>query len=479
MFKRIKQLDNEYFVYIIATALSAAIHCLYSIFVKRYISPLEYGIYSTCLILQTYMPYIQLGSLNAFNRDYPQYVGAKDNESASKCRNSIFTFLLFVFIIFTVLISITIGILGLVNKTDQRYIFGMIFCTIITALTIFENFACSRVRIDFNFKYTSFVLMIESCAVIVGLYLVYKIGYYALYLTTIGSIGIGVVLYIKKGFGDVKLSIDKIMLREMLVTGFPLLINNLIWTIVNSIDKFVILVFINTESLGMYSIAQMTFTYMILIPNTISQLFYVNLGKIYGESKSKNVLNKAAEKYTLSVSVITSIVVLIAYYFLEPVVNLIMPNYAGGILAAKILLLGLAIYTPTIVSSNVLTILKKNSVLVRGSIYLCILNMICSISLVVIGGSNIENIAWGTTISYLCRTFIMIYQLKVHASMDIVAMLRVSMVPVLIIIIPGIITSFVIANYLLAFGVSLILGILILELLYSKDITAMMNRIKK
>ena len=134
-------------------------------------------------------------------------------------------------------------------------------------------------------------------------------------------------------------------------------------------------------------------------------------------------------------------------------------------------------YNVNLLSSE--DVLKKNSVLVRGSIYLCILNMICSISLVVIGGSNIENIAWGTTISYLCRTFIMIYQLKVHASMDIVAMLRVSMVPVLIIIIPGIITSFVIANYLLAFGVSLILGILILELLYSKDITAMMNRIKK
>lgn len=471
MLIKIKEVINrssEHIYYVGATVISAGVHFLYSIYVKAHIEPLEYGIYSTCLLLQTYMTYVQLGTLNAFNRDYPQLIGASDKESAKRYRNTTFSFLLIIFGIATLIITVLLFATGYEN--DTRYTYGLILCAVITTVTMLENFLASRVRIDGGFKYTSFVLVAELISVGIGSLMISRSGYYTLYFVTIGSMLIGILLYYKKGMSDLRFSVDKQLLRRIIISGMPLLINSLIWTIVNSIDKFVILGFINTEALGVYSIAQMTFSYMVLIPTAMSQLFYVKLGKVYGATKDVKKLNSVAIKYTLVLAMVISYIVICAYFFMGPLVDWIMPKYSGGIRAAQILLLGLAIYSPTMVNSNILTILKKNTALLRGSIYLCILNTACSVGLVVFGGANIENVALGTAISYLIRTAILVYQLRYYAGTDVKKMISASIIPVLITTGPGIVLYHVIDNRFVGFGVALCFVVLVTGLMYGKDI---------
>lgn len=460
--------SSEHFYYVGATIISAAAHFLYSVYVKAHIDPLEYGIYSTCLLLQTYMTYAQLGSLNAFNRDYPQLIGAGDKEKARKYRNTTFSFLIIVFGIAT--LAITALLLFVFHDNDSRYIYGLILCAVSTTVTILENFLASRVRIDGNFKFTSFVLVAELISVVIGFFMISQIGYYALYLVTIGSMVIGILLYYKKGMSDLNLSVDKQLLRTTIISGMPLLINSLIWTVVNSIDQFIILGFINTEALGIYSIAQMAFSYMVLIPSAMSQLFYVKLGKVYGATKAPEELNNYAIKYTLVLAMVISFIVICAYFFMEPLVNWLMPKYSDGIKSAQILLIGLAIYSPTTVSGNILTILKKNGALLRGSVYLCVLNVVCSAGLVILLGANIENVALGTAISYLIRTAILVYQLKHNAGTDVKKMIQVSIVPVLITAGPGIVLYHVIDNRLLGFIIAFSVAVLVMGALYGKHI---------
>lgn len=460
--------SSEHIYYVGATVISAGVHSLYSIYVKVHIEPLEYGIYSTCLLLQTYMTYIQLGSLNSFNRDYPQLVGAGDEEDAKRYRNTTFSFLLITFGFATLIITALLLVMG--DEIDSRYTYGLILCAVITTVTILENFLASRVRIDGSFKYTSFVLLAELISVGIGFFMISKIGYYALYLVTIGSMLFGVILYYKKGMSDIRLSVDKYLLRRIIISGMPLLINSLIWTIVNSIDKFIILGFINTEALGVYSIAQMAFSYMVLIPTAMSQLFYVKLGKVYGATKDVRKLNSVAIKYTLVLAMVISYIVLCAYFLIGPLVNWIMPKYAEGIKAAQILLLGLAVYSPTMVNSNILTILKKNSALLRGSIYLCILNTVCSVGLVVLRGANIESVALGTALSYLIRTAILVYQLRYNIGTNAKKMIGASIIPVLITAGPGIVLYHVLDNRLMGFCIALCSATLVTGLLYGKNI---------
>ena len=163
--KKIKDQGGEHVLFIGATILYSGIHFIYSIYVKAFVAPLEYGMYSTCLLLQTYMAYLQLGTLNAFNRDYPQLIGAEKKEEAKRYRDTVFSFILSIYTICTIAVIIIMFFIGQKKEQDYRIIYGFVLAAILTAITIFENYGNYRCRIDYGFKYPSSVTVLEVLSI--------------------------------------------------------------------------------------------------------------------------------------------------------------------------------------------------------------------------------------------------------------------------------------------------------------------------
>ena len=464
----LRQQGGEHILFVCSTILSAGLHFLYSIYVKAYVEPLEYGMYSTCLLLQTYMAYLQLGSLNAFNRDYPQLIGSERIEEAKKYRNTVFSFLLSVYGLGLIVVVLAIFLINRVVAFDPRIIGGFIFTALITVVTIIENYGNYRCRIDKGFRYPSIVTLLELLSLPVGIMLIPRMGYYAIYLTSILAMLIGIFLYFQPSYRDFKFSIDKVMLKMILISGMPLLINGLIWTIVNSIDKFVILGFIDTEALGMYGIAQNAFSYMVLIPSAMSQLFYVKMGKEYGKNNDINDLVNVSMKYSSLLAAITSLLALLAFFFLPIVVELLMPKYIYGVSASQILILGLSVYAATLINGNILTILRQNGALLINSICMCIFNAICSIGYVLLLGSTIESVALGTATSYVFCTFIIIYQVNKYTKCKVSRIIKASTMPVVISLIPSIVAYYLIDNKFIGFLVAIVFVLVFYGLFYGK-----------
>lgn len=458
LFSKINK-NKEMLLFTIATVVSAMGHFIFSIVSKIYIVPNDYGVYSTCLLLTTYLGYLQLGVMNSYNRDYPQLIGANEDEKAKKLSNVSFSFISAVYLLASVALTILFAILDISGMIEKRYTVGFALCAINSLLIAVENFGSAKTRITKGFNIVSYVIMLQLISVVIGIVLTIKIGYYALYLTTMCSYLIGILLYYKPAFRDIQLDLDKQLLVQQIKFGLPLLISGLIWTIVNSIDKFVILTFVpgSATALGLYSIAQMGFSYMILIPTALSQVFYVKMGKIYGDTKDVQVLNRVALNYTRVVSIITCIVAFIALFLLSDFVNLIIPNYNGGVKSAQILIVGLSFYAPTMVNGNILTILKENAAILRSSIYLCLLNIIFSISLVLLFGAKIEYVALGTAISYVIRSLIVVVQIRIYAKADAWLLILNSIIPVLITIIPSLVVYYLIQNKIIGLAMVLVL----------------------
>jgi len=481
MMKNIKGLleyakkSGDYLYYVVATVLHSGLHFIFSVYAKAYVMPLEYGIYSSCLLLQTYLTYLQLGSLNAFNRDYPQLLGAGKKDEAHEYRDTTFTFLLFAFGGALIIILCILFILSKTSNIDSRYIGGLAFCAVITGTTIIENFGASKTRIDGKFKTVSTVMMLEMTSLLLGVVLVKRVGYYGIYITSLIGFLIGIVLYIKPAYSDVKIGINSKLLKKILLSGLPLLINGLIWTVVNSIDKFVILGFINTEALGVYAIAQNAFSYMVLIPTAMSQLFYVKMGRVYGEKSDVKVLSSVGIHFTSILAVLMSFLSVIAYFLSPYLVEKLMPDYSGGIISAQILILGLTIYAPTLVNGNILTILKKNAAILRSSVYLCILNAVCSVLYVLVLGARIESVALGTVTAYLIRTFIIVYQLKKYADCKIWELLKFSVFPVLAVLVISVIIYSTIDNKFIGMLICLACVAIVYTVLYRSKIVSIVR----
>lgn len=459
---------SEQVLFVGITIFSSGVHFLFSVFVKAHVNPYEYGIYSSCLILQTYLSYLQFGCLNAFNRDYPQLVGAQKNKEAEAYRNTVFTFLLLSFFIVSVLLCVLLLLVGKKRELNEKYTYGLILCTILTAVTIIENFGNYRIRIDRGFKYISIVMFFELLPIIGGIWLIPIIGYYAIYITSLSSVSLGIVLYLRRAYWDIKFRIDKKLLKEIIVSGMPLLINGFIWTVVNSIDKFVILGFISTEALGIYGIAQNAFTYMVLIPSAISQLFYVMMGKEYGKTKSIRALTRVSVKFTAILAVITSFLALLAYYCLPMLVGWAMPDYLGGVPSAQILILGLSVYAATLINGNILTILKQNRVILRVSVYMCAFNLLCSIGFIAVFGKKIECVAMGTAVSYMINSIIVIYQVQKYTECRWEELFKVSVMPVCFTLLPGYMIYHLPVNKLMGLAGS-ILSAIVFYLLFFRE----------
>lgn len=468
--KKIKRQGSEQILFVGATILSAGLHFIYSIYVKAYVEPLEYGMYSTCLLLQTYMAYLQLGSLNAFNRDYPQLIGAEKIDEAKKYRNTVFSFIFSAYSICFIVVTISIVMIGKAKAQDSRLVIGFILTAILTVITIFENYGNYRCRIDHGFKYPSLVTICELLSIPAGLILVPRIGYYGIFITSILAMLIGLILYFKPSFQDFRFTIDKLLLRNVLISGAPLLINGLIWTVVNSIDKFVILGFISTEALGIYGIAQNAFSYMVLIPSAMSQLFYVKMGKEYGASGNVNVLTEVSMKFSTALAAITSLIALFAYFFLPILVDRFMPSYSNGVPSAQILILGLSVYAATLINGNILTILKQNGALLINSVLMCVFNATCSIAYVIFWGRTIESVALGTATSYVFCTLIIVYQVYKYAHCKIWMIFKASVVPVCISLLPGIVSYNMIENRMVGFVVSIVFVVSFYGIFYRKQI---------
>ncbi len=477
---KILQRGGEYVFFTMATIISSAVHFVFSIISKKVVEPFEFGIYSSCLLLQTYVVYIQLGALNAFNRDYPQLIARDEMDKAKKYRNTVFTFLL---VSFMLMVMLVIGIMFLLKlfgiQQDTRYLIGFVLCSITAMLSTFENFSNSRARIDKDFILVGKVVLLQLISVGISIGLLPYTGYYTLYLMPLLSSFIGNALLYRRCYADVRLSIDCSLLKEIILSGFPLLISGLIWTIVNSIDKMVILNFLDTEALGIYGIAQNAFSFMVLVPTALSQIFYVKMSKEYAVSQKVEVLNQVSMMYTSCIAILSSIMAVFALFLLPPFVQWVIPSYSGGVPAAQILILGLAVYAPTLVNGNILTILKKNAAILRSSVYLCIFNLIFSIVFLFVLGMDITSVAYGTALSYVLRAVVLLIQLKLYADASIVKMFSASMLSVAVTLVPAIICYRIISNVIVGLLISLLITVLFYAVLYRKGIYALIRRIKK
>lgn len=437
MKKLIKKLKNDFIFLTFATVLGSFIKLFYSVFSKKMVEPADYGIFSAICIISTYLNYLQLGTMNAYNRDYPQLRGAKRVNEAKEIKDATLTYLLIVYGSVMIAALFVIPYLSSKNDYSSFQTVGYVFAFVGALFTVVNAFATFSAKMEGKFNYAASVYIIQiSVGVGLGLWLIHKFGCFGLFAEGIISSVIGCVMLYKYWMKDFRINLNCKLIWGLLISGIPLLVNNLIWTVVGSIDKFVILGFMDTTTLGYYSIATMGFSTMVLIPQTMSNVFYIKVNEEYGKTGNKVHLISSSQKYTFISALCTGFICLVAFYALPIFVDLVMPNYKNGVEAAQIIIIGVAIYASTLLYGNIFTILKEHKALLINSVCLCIFNAVLSVSLVAFGGRNIENVARGTSISYALYSVLLVIRLIKISKLSFWSFFYYSWLPVLSAVVP-------------------------------------------
>lgn len=472
--KLLNKLKSADFILVtISTVACSAMSFVLSVYSKHEVDSRPMGIYSACLIVMTYMNYAQFGVLNAYNRDYPQALGRKDYEDANKQRNITVTFMLMVYLLIMVVFEAWVfirynGQIG-VSEKSTFYAFGYALCPVMILLKSFDDMANSTVRMQGKYNKSAILGFIRTILAFgIGVVFIKTFGYYGLYAMSIASAFIGIVFFYKDSFKGAKLDFDFKYMKMMVLGGLPLLINSLIWTIVQNVDKHVIQLFFEDSdvALGVYSVPTMGFTTMVLVPQTISQVFYIKISHLYGANHDEKELLDKAGYFTAITSALSGIACVFVFYIMPIFVGIFMPRYTDGNAATQILIIGVAIYSTTMLFGNIFSVVKLNKSLIANSVALCIFNMIFSSALVLLVERSINMVAIGTGLSYALYSLLLIIKLSKRFDYSMAKLLMNSWLPLLAIVIPGVLFYLLIPNIYMAAGLALFTILIVCAIIY-------------
>ncbi len=465
----------DFMLVTLSTVTCSALSFVFSVYSKSIVPTTPLGIYSTCLIVQTYMNYAQFGVLNAYNRDYPQALGRKDFDNAAKLKNTAMTFMLMIYaLIFVVFEAWVIfkyhGSFGS-DEYQTYYAFGYAMCPIMILLKSFDDMSNTTVRMNGQYNKSAIIGFVRTVlAMAIGVITLKLVGYYGLYAMTMSSALLGIILFHKDALKGSKLDFDFNYMKIMIVGGLPLLINSLIWTIVQNVDKHVILTFLNTDALGVYSVPTMGFTTMVLVPQTISQVFYIKISHLYGANRDEHELLEKASYFTNITSLISGAACLFVFYVMPIFVHYFMPMYTDGTVATQILVIGVAIYSTTMIFGNIFSVLKLNKSLIANSVALCIFNVIFSSALVLLVERSINMVAIGTGISYALYSLLLIIKLNRRFNYPVLKLLANSWLPMLAIVVPGVLFYIFCSNIYVAAALALFTILIVCAILFKLKI---------
>ena len=391
----------------ISNIITSCISLITGVIAATFIGPEELGIIQTVLLVSTYASFIHLGVFSGLNRNLAYY---KAKEDFKTMQDEINTSYIISYIVSAIsgFIGIGVFVYYFINGYNNIYLFSCVFLIATLILTPIITNIEATYKSGQEFNRLGNIKNIQSVIYLVVSFLPAVIGVAGRIVAGTINMIIGYILrilnppYKRTGNGSFK------SFKDLLYTGFPILISGYIWSVTNVIDKTYIAASFTPRDVGLYTIAVYCVTLFMMIPTSISALLYPKAAAIYGKTGEKNTLLGFWNRSLLLMIITLIPIIIVAYIILPSIVDYVMPLYTDGIVAARITLLTCSTFIyfgPSALfgtlKKNVLNIIVQIIIL---ALFLLILNLFRNYFI------TIESVAWlRFALSFIHMIFVLIY----------------------------------------------------------------------
>jgi len=387
-----------------ATIINAVLALIVGIVTRNILGPEQFGYWLTISIMFTFIPLLQLGTLNAMNREVPFFVARGEHAKVQLIRESVFSFM-FTIPVRSVALLIVISITFFFLDIAYEYKIGLFLAAIISGLTYFSGYVEMYYKSEQDFKTASRLISIRSITQsVVTVILVFIWGYEGLYLGLLIALLLQVFIA-KKTFPSIRKKFDGTVYKSLIKIGFPILLVGFVWSIMIASDRLIIAFFMTPEDLGNYGVGMLVFSSMMLLPQVIGQVLYPKVVEMVSQERHKEI-KSFFWKTNIFLAVIVGIIVIIGYLTIPYLVAWFMPEYENGIKAAQILVLG--IYPLTLVgfAANYFNSTQSQGTYITIQGIAIFVNIALSILFIKMN-PQIHIVALATSISYVIYFIIM------------------------------------------------------------------------
>ena len=303
-----------------------------------FIDPSDMGVIQSVLLVEVYVGFLHLGVFNGLNRNLAYYKAQGKKELVQDMVNTTYTVSFFVAFI-GLLIAISISIYYFIAGKPMVYYLSVLLLGFHLVFVPLSNAVETTYRSGQEFKRLGVIKNIEST-----LYAVFAI--FPVFLGYIGKIisdslrnVVGYILrfrkrpYVRTGRGSVS------SLKDLIRTGFPILVSGYVWTVFTACDRTFIASHLGMEQMGLYAISNYVMTAVMAVPTAVNTLLYPKAAARYGATGDKSSLMGFWKKSLLLYTAMLIPLCIVLYFALPFLVQTFMPKYVGGVKAAQFSLL--------------------------------------------------------------------------------------------------------------------------------------------
>lgn len=337
----------------------------------RALGPELLGVLGNLLLCLSYLGYSSFGILYSMNREYVIYESNDDMIEAKKVISTSFTTL--------TILSTLLCIIGISAKFIYKGNLGnyIVLIFIIGVLEQYRFFYTNYFRLVNNFRKINYIELINN--VLSFVLIVVSIKYFKIYSVLISMLLASCIIFIYglKNSENIKLDIDIRILKNLILLGFPLLIYNLGFYILTTVDRVMTIKFLGYEDLGYYTFSNQIVAGTLVFITSILFLYYPRAIKDLNTNNNndiKKVLNRA-EQYTKYVEVLGVVLCVTGAILIRPFIIIVAPQYGISINIYRILVFG-TIINQIAYFSNVFIVSNRKQIYL---IYLQVVTVILAI----------------------------------------------------------------------------------------------------
>jgi O-antigen/teichoic acid export membrane protein len=334
--------------YLIGTALTQFISAAATILTRRFLGPVQMGVWALLQVVVKYSSYSTIGTTAATQREIPFWLGKGDKKKAEAIKDTFFTYGVASSAVIAAFLCL--GALFFKERLRTELYWGLLIVSAMIVLQRLNNILITLLRATKNFKLASKQMVVSAVvnAVLITA-LAYYFRIYGYILGMCASFLFNIFYMLCSEPFHLKWHLDTKELKALALYGMPLLILGLVNTAFMSIDRFMIAGLLGLRELGLYGIALLASSYAAQFPNAVSVVLIPNFHERFGRSEDpsslKNFTLKSADVFCDTMPALIGG----GWFFCDWAVRWALPEFSEGITALKYLLLSsffLAIQQP-------------------------------------------------------------------------------------------------------------------------------------
>lgn len=359
------------------------------------LGPTTWGIWQGAMLVLQYGGNLHLGVLNGMDRELPLMRGKRELGQQAIITDVTFTFSFIVAIIVSlgILFSTFIITMRPELRVSLQFISAMLFFQYISA------FYGSFFRANNEFGIVSKIAIIGGLGNLFSIVLIFFFGLRGfLGGQLIRFFVITCYSYFKSSY-SIKWRWDNRCLNSLIMIGFPIMLVLFANLLLTTIDRLLILKFLDAKSLGFYSLGNLVFIPLLMIFTVSNSVMYPRFTEKYGEAGTPHSLIQYITMPIKNLAVLMPILVGVICIALPFLVKVFLPGYIEGITAARILIIGLFFYGIAGMAGNMFLTVNRQIMYLIITMGSALLNLCFSYTGVKLG-YGIIGVATGTSLAY-------------------------------------------------------------------------------